>query len=105
MTCPASLGGCKHAVAFLMWVHRRSEEPSCTSKNLLLEENCQLLKHQPDFLAKGLDRFGMHNLSFNYINENDMNKFLNEIVPLFTKQVIDLIECETREQHKIKPLA
>ncbi|CAG9759600.1 unnamed protein product [Ceutorhynchus assimilis] len=29
--CVASLGGCKHAIAFLMWVHRRSEEPSCTS--------------------------------------------------------------------------
>ncbi|GBP98266.1 hypothetical protein EVAR_98948_1 [Eumeta japonica] len=24
-------GGCKHAMAFLMWVHRRSEDPSCTS--------------------------------------------------------------------------
>lgn len=29
--CPASSGGCKHAVAVLMWCHRRSEEPSCTS--------------------------------------------------------------------------
>nr|XP_026492169.1 uncharacterized protein LOC113397863 [Vanessa tameamea] len=29
--CPASSGGCKHAIAFLMWCHRRSEEPSCTS--------------------------------------------------------------------------
>ncbi|KAL0861405.1 hypothetical protein ABMA27_008949 [Loxostege sticticalis] len=29
--CVASQGGCKHAVAFLMWVHRRSEEPSVTS--------------------------------------------------------------------------
>lgn len=29
--CVASQGGCKHAIAFLMWVHRRSEEPSCTS--------------------------------------------------------------------------
>lgn len=29
--CAASEGGCKHAVAFIMWVHRRSEEPSCTS--------------------------------------------------------------------------
>ncbi|XP_028170878.1 uncharacterized protein LOC114360375 [Ostrinia furnacalis] len=29
--CPAAAGGCKHAVAFLMWLHRRSEEPSCTS--------------------------------------------------------------------------
>ncbi|XP_063623005.1 uncharacterized protein LOC134795102 [Cydia splendana] len=29
--CLGSLGGCKHAVAFLMWAHRRSEEPPCTS--------------------------------------------------------------------------
>ncbi|XP_046972719.1 uncharacterized protein LOC124539378 [Vanessa cardui] len=29
--CVASQGGCKHAIAFIMWIHRRSEEPSCTS--------------------------------------------------------------------------
>lgn len=29
--CVAPQGGCKHAIAFLMWVHRRNEEPSCTS--------------------------------------------------------------------------
>ncbi|GBP03544.1 hypothetical protein EVAR_101867_1 [Eumeta japonica] len=29
--CTASHGGCKHAVAFIMWVRRRREEPSCTS--------------------------------------------------------------------------
>lgn len=29
--CPAASGGCKHAVAFLSWVHRRSEDPSVTS--------------------------------------------------------------------------
>ncbi|KAJ0169999.1 hypothetical protein K1T71_014605 [Dendrolimus kikuchii] len=29
--CLASQGVCKHAMAFLMWVHRRSEEPACTS--------------------------------------------------------------------------
>lgn len=29
--CVASQGGCKHAMAFLMWVHRRSEDPSYTS--------------------------------------------------------------------------
>lgn len=28
--CPASLGGCKHVVAFIMWLHRRTEEPSPT---------------------------------------------------------------------------
>lgn len=30
LDCVASTGGCKHAIAFLMWTHRRSEEPSCT---------------------------------------------------------------------------
>lgn len=29
--CAASAGGCKHSVAFLMWVHRRTEEPASTS--------------------------------------------------------------------------
>ncbi|RVE41280.1 hypothetical protein evm_014071 [Chilo suppressalis] len=29
--CIASQGGCKHAIVFLMWVHRRGEEPSCTA--------------------------------------------------------------------------
>ncbi|XP_046408102.1 uncharacterized protein LOC124172687 [Ischnura elegans] len=28
--CAAALGGCKHAIAFLFWLHRRSEEPSPT---------------------------------------------------------------------------
>ncbi|XP_030747767.1 uncharacterized protein LOC115876204 [Sitophilus oryzae] len=28
--CAASEGRCKHAIAFIMWVHRRSEEPSPT---------------------------------------------------------------------------
>ncbi|CAH2013279.1 unnamed protein product [Acanthoscelides obtectus] len=29
--CAAQGGGCKHCGALLMWLHRRSEEPSCTS--------------------------------------------------------------------------
>lgn len=30
LSCVASLGGCKHAIAFIMWLHRRSEEPAPT---------------------------------------------------------------------------
>ncbi|KAL4704504.1 hypothetical protein ACJJTC_007623 [Scirpophaga incertulas] len=30
--CAAQKGGCKHSVAFLTWLHRRSEEPSPTEK-------------------------------------------------------------------------
>ncbi|CAB3257902.1 unnamed protein product [Arctia plantaginis] len=29
--CAAHLGGCKHAIAFLAWLHRRSEDPPSTS--------------------------------------------------------------------------
>lgn len=29
--CAASKGGCKHSIAFLMWLHRRSEEPATTA--------------------------------------------------------------------------
>ncbi|XP_070168267.1 uncharacterized protein [Polyergus mexicanus] len=28
--CAASLGGCIHSVAFLMWIHRRTENPAPT---------------------------------------------------------------------------
>ncbi|TGZ52774.1 Uncharacterized protein DBV15_11266 [Temnothorax longispinosus] len=28
--CAASSGGCNHAIAFVMWIHRRSEDPSPT---------------------------------------------------------------------------
>lgn len=28
--CVAALGGCKHVIAFLFWLNRRSEEPSPT---------------------------------------------------------------------------
>ncbi|KAK4885148.1 hypothetical protein RN001_001419 [Aquatica leii] len=31
LDCVASAGGCKHRIAFLMWLHRRSEEPASTS--------------------------------------------------------------------------
>lgn len=31
MDCAASAGGCKHAIAFLMWLHRRSEEAAPTA--------------------------------------------------------------------------
>lgn len=31
LDCAASAGGCKHAIAFLMWLHRRTEEPAPTT--------------------------------------------------------------------------
>ncbi|KAJ8961936.1 hypothetical protein NQ317_003887 [Molorchus minor] len=42
--CAASQSGCKLAIAFLMWVHRRSEEPSCTFGGVLLEKKQNFLE-------------------------------------------------------------
>ena len=56
--CVAAQGGCKHAMALLMWVHRRSEEPSCT------EVQCYWKKSK-------LSRVGT---SIKYITSKDLAK-------------------------------
>ncbi|GBP02341.1 hypothetical protein EVAR_97168_1 [Eumeta japonica] len=45
--CAASAGGCKHALALVMWTHRRSEDPTptevaCYWKNLDYQALAQL---------------------------------------------------------------
>ncbi|XP_046735004.1 uncharacterized protein LOC124404715 [Diprion similis] len=78
--CAAATGGCKHALAFLMWLHRRSEDPAPTevecywkksrlsgvgsaikyieSKDLGNQDSRSVLSHPPNnetFLQKVLD--------------------------------------------------
>lgn len=145
--CAASEGGCKHAVAFLMWVHRRSEEPSCTSVecywkksnlakvgtslkfittkemakgntpshgeqrgNIVFSEflkeakkmklnNCQIMKHQPDFEVEEVRMLSLHQLLFEYNNTYDSEQFLTKISKVFEQTIIKKIEQETRDQH------
>ncbi|KAL4704353.1 hypothetical protein ACJJTC_010738 [Scirpophaga incertulas] len=57
--CAASVDGCKHAVAVLMWLHRRNEEPSCTQvecywkKSLLSKVGTSLKSITAKEIAKG----------------------------------------------------
>ncbi|GBP91896.1 hypothetical protein EVAR_89847_1 [Eumeta japonica] len=67
-------GGCKHAIALLMWVHRRSEEPSCT------EVQCYWQKSK-------LSRVGT---TLKFISAKDLSKV----------DLINKIEAETRDQFK-----
>ncbi|KAF9416047.1 hypothetical protein HW555_006459, partial [Spodoptera exigua] len=127
--CPASLGGCKHSVAFLMWVHRRSEKPACTftecywkksklakvgttlkfttatkssedSKNRNICSS-QIIKHQPDYTMPEILQLSMHYLDINYKTENDTcDTFLSKIAPMFSKPNLDLVESQTRGQQK-----
>ncbi|XP_036141931.1 uncharacterized protein LOC118648772 isoform X2 [Monomorium pharaonis] len=46
--CAASAGGCKHAIAFMMWVHRRSEEPEPTA-TICYWKKSRLAQH-PEFM-------------------------------------------------------
>jgi hypothetical protein len=38
LVCAVSLGGCKHVIALLAWLSRRTEEPAPTEVQVLLEE-------------------------------------------------------------------
>ena len=74
-TCMASAGGCKHAMAFIMWVNRRTIEPSPT------EVKCYWVKS--DFSKVGTSK--------KYITSNEMlqqeksNKTLLPYNSTFTK--------------------
>ncbi|KAL3281221.1 hypothetical protein HHI36_004435 [Cryptolaemus montrouzieri] len=53
----AAQGGCKHAIALLMWVHRRREEPSCT------EVQCYRQKSKPLRVSSTLKLISAKDLS------------------------------------------
>ncbi|KAL4715011.1 hypothetical protein ACJJTC_003162 [Scirpophaga incertulas] len=73
--CAASAGGCKHAVAVLMWLHRRSEEPSCTQvecywkKSLLSKVGTSLKSITAKEIAKGNISNSSDNTVFNKFME------------------------------------
>ncbi|CAG9785152.1 unnamed protein product [Diatraea saccharalis] len=116
--CVASQRG-KRAIAFLMWVHRRSEDPSCTSiecywiKSKLSRVGTtvkyitakDLSKGKPSlssntgvfekFLAE--ESFSMDKLVQKY-KETSCDTFLSRVV--LTDSDISNIEKETRDQHK-----
>ncbi|CAG9761284.1 unnamed protein product [Ceutorhynchus assimilis] len=75
LDCPASAGGCKHGVAFLLWLHRRSEEPSVTSVE------CYWKKSK---LAKGVEV----NQSIANLTKKKPPILLNTIDSDFLKQVV-----------------
>lgn len=59
LDCAASQGGCKHLIVFVMWLHRRSEEPSPTDikcyweKSLLSRVGSSIkYKEAKDFIQK-----------------------------------------------------
>lgn len=76
--CPASQGCCKHAVAFLMWTHRRSEEPSCTA-NVCYWKNSKLSKVGSTLKYMRIKEMGKSNATvYNRQDESVLCDFLKE---------------------------
>ncbi|KAF9799883.1 hypothetical protein SFRURICE_017118 [Spodoptera frugiperda] len=108
--CVASQGGCKHAIAFLMWVHRRSENhhallwsaigrnPNCLKLKRQEREKLrtvQLLKYQPTYSESETWAISMHQLTYKF-KERCVEDFLKKIE--ITASLIKKVEEETREQ-------
>ncbi|CAG4963207.1 unnamed protein product [Colias eurytheme] len=74
--CVAAQGGCKHAIALLMWIHRRSEEPSCT------EVQCYWKKSRLSRVGTTLKYLSAKDLSkgspMMSLNATVLEKFLEE---------------------------
>ncbi|XP_072384698.1 uncharacterized protein [Diabrotica undecimpunctata] len=79
--CAASLGGCKHQIAFLMWLHRRSEEPSKTEVTCYWAKS-KLSKVGTSIKYLTLKDFGApEELS----SDEDSNQFLQEVIDMGIK--------------------
>ncbi|KAI5701528.1 hypothetical protein M8J76_005518 [Diaphorina citri] len=84
--CPASEGGCKHRIAFIMWVHRRSEEPSPTEvvsywkKSVLSTSGLQPLRLRDISSRKGEETQGQ-------LSSEDIEDFKNSVLGECSKTV------------------
>uniref|UniRef100_A0A2H1V6G5 SFRICE_032268 n=1 Tax=Spodoptera frugiperda TaxID=7108 RepID=A0A2H1V6G5_SPOFR len=116
LDCATSAGGCKHAVAFLMWTHRRTEALlalrwNVTGRNQGSPEvysrgkkrkitNCELLKCQPDFKHSDVRQFSFHNFLMQASDElnNDVDQVLESLTATLNDNVLAEIETATRKQ-------
>ncbi|KAL0859607.1 hypothetical protein ABMA27_010738 [Loxostege sticticalis] len=126
--CVAVQGGCKHAIALLMWVHRRSEEPSCTEvqcywqKSKLsrvgttlkfisakdLSKGSPMLPSNYTVLEKFLEEGKKRNLGncellkyqHDYNGDELFSVSMHQLVFKYKSECCDLFLTETRDQFK-----
>ncbi|XP_046961765.1 uncharacterized protein LOC124543737 [Vanessa cardui] len=84
--CVASKGGCKHAIAFLMWIHRRSEQPSCTAVE------CYWIKSKLSRVGTSLKYMTAKDLSNGAPSLLSNSKVLDKFLDIGRKRNID--NCE-----------
>ncbi|KAF5294441.1 hypothetical protein FQA39_LY13426 [Lamprigera yunnana] len=96
--CIATQVGCKHSIALLMWIHRRSEEPSCTEVQYYwLKSKLSRIGTTLKFIT-AKDFASMHLLVLKY-REKSCDIFI-DIINNLTDEIINKIENETRDQYR-----
>ncbi|KAG4079678.1 hypothetical protein HA402_009064 [Bradysia odoriphaga] len=83
--CVAALGGCKHAIAVVGWLHRRSEEPSPT------EEKCYWKKSALATIdpSKPYDSDATESSTYTDSEEDDSDGFVNSFAAECASNNID----------------
>ncbi|KAG4065951.1 hypothetical protein HA402_002694 [Bradysia odoriphaga] len=83
--CVAALGGCKHAIAVVEWLHRRSEEPSPT------EEKCYWKKSALATIdpSKPYDSDATESSTYTDSEEDDSDGFVNSFAAECASNNID----------------
>ncbi|KAJ8913136.1 hypothetical protein NQ315_006054 [Exocentrus adspersus] len=108
--CAASEGGCKHAVAFLMWLHRRSEEPSPTEKQcywkrslLSTASSTNTFISTSDFNKNKITTSYDDSLLLEYVEESKKRKLQNSLMRhQMEEQLIKEVEKVMRKQSESK---
>ena len=98
--CVASLGGCKHSLAFLGWIHRRSEEPTPT------EVACYWKKSKLSRVGSTEKFIKASELGFNQQNKNKKRKRKETPQDSFLKEVVEHISTKKQklEPHQSIPM-
>ncbi|XP_023951326.2 uncharacterized protein LOC112055440 [Bicyclus anynana] len=108
--CIASQGGCKHSIAFLMWIHRRSEEPACTSvtcywkKSKLSSVGSSLKYMTAKELANGVPTLTSKNSVYNkFLEIGKKNKLKDcELLKYQSSYICDSLQSVSMHQLVLK---
>lgn len=86
--CATSTGGCKHSVAFLMWVYyRRSKEPSST------EIQCYWKKSKLAHVGTNIKYITTKDLSTVEIQQTTRALLQNDFLSQFLQEAYNLFLC------------
>lgn len=83
------IGGCKHAIAFLMWIHRRSEEPSPTDVQCYWKKSVLAKVGTAKQFMEAKDLCKTSSSEAQNISSDEHSSFLQTILDIAEKKNLD----------------